>query len=97
MRFPQELIMKNRDRLRKDLSRIPVIKFYIKYKESLKDYFVKIIFLIMRSRINLRNYIVKFPEEIFMENRDTLRGDFLRIPALKFFIKHKESLKRVWF
>ena len=87
------MFMKNSDKLREDLLRISVIKLIMKHKESLKDYFVKIIFLIMKSRKSLRNYIVRFPEELFMKNRDRLRYEFLRIPAVNFSMKHEESLK----
>ena len=93
VRFYREMFMKNSDKLREDLLRISVIKLIMKHKESLKDYFVKIIFLIMKSRKNLRNYIVRFPEELFMKNRDRLRYEFLRIPAVNFSMKHEESLK----
>ena len=77
MRFSQETFMKNRDKLREDLLRLPVINLFIKHKESLKDYFVKNSReLIMKSGKNLRNYIVRFPEELFMKNRDRLSDKF---------------------
>ena len=75
MRFPEELIMKNRDRLRKDLSRIPVIKFYIKYKESLKYHFVKISEeLIMKNRDSLRVNILRIPAvKFFTKHEESLK------------------------
>ena len=94
MRFSRETFMKNRDKLREDLLRLPVFHLVIKHKESLKDYFVKNSEeLIMKSGKNSRNYIVRFPEELFMKNRVSLSDDFLRIAAMKSFMEHKESLK----
>ena len=43
---------------------------------------------------SLKYHFVKISEELIMKNRDSLRVNILRIPAVKFFTKHEESLKR---
>ena len=47
----------------------------------------------MKHRNSLKNVIVRLSPEMFMKNSDKLSEDLLRIPVIKLFMKHTESLK----